>query len=1494
MSTSVDVSFQPSIANLPDANTIRELLQQVPRVTSVRQTARLTGGFGASRIYLAQITAGAGAHGSWILKVGPTSDLALEYEGYHHGKVAVHADNIVTALHFLKGANESLLVYDYVHSEGPGPKDLDWVLSSVDAELALKAVLGVVDSWTSTPSWQEINLGEQLRAWVLDKTAQLPPFILESQGYSAINCPDFAHPFSNPIYHITRTLPRRVGRFPSSFTHGDLNLRNVLFPSNSVNKPIVDRPKFIDFRFAGDQLAVVDYAKLEACLRYGSIRELRDQTDLAQTVAFLYNSSQGLTLEHPPEILHGNSELLARWRLLQEVRRSALRLLKNEETAACYWTALMSYALTFCTYEGVSAAAKRLIYIDAAAIFTRIFKPVDMKGRQLLMQVDPQLSTAIDFEPATAKAAALSAMLGRSISEQRCILFVGSYWGRTSGVEGLPLFFQRLHKDLGSDAPPSSSTRVLLESLSRRHPRRRISQAVKERLVKWSMPDDAEATFKHPWAAVISGHYHSFSRKRLLEQHPKLTRIDSAQTLAQHIEDGSEDSLLYFPLFADDESTPETSVLSPRDYQLRLDLVRQLSAEVQRRHRPLSLLFWKCEELPEDLLMEFRDALASGTTSPVDIYYITDTDDNIRDATLDAIGIGRIRGLMSDVPVSETVLEEISIWGSRWRRGDVVVNLPDVGRLSKGLLEMFDTLGRLVSISAASGPEEFLLGAPVSRDDIAAGRVVKRRVVGEEIVPAIQSAFVSKRESIRVVTVYGRAGAGVSTALCYAAHMIASLEMAPILVAARTAGYRRQEWQDAGRLCAEISQLAKRPAVVFIEVVEDPDGQLEAFAEGVAERRGEVVVVIGGRTDVVAGIKAKFNLNNDRHVQVRDEIDDDEATALATILHDNGYSLHLGKHELASRIKRSEVLLPAIYEATDKKNRKFKEIVAYEYHCYDREQSTQKAYRMICLLGALGRKINQYWLLKSIGTTSVHDAAFIFDRLSGDIVKEHEQTPAREQAADAKAAKEGHSVQLEPDLLFGPRHRLIATEVLEIAYADPEHRLIDLRTLIRAANMASRQEGGTVAALLVRKSPLMEWMKEQFGGRPEALFSESANLYEEAINNVPIAPIVEIILRQHYALLHRWHYHYDEAIAQAEAAFRIDPENTASIHVLGLAHDARAIDAWKRVARNPEDREAIAKAFADEREARTFFKQSRLVQPRQEYGYESEARYLRKRHDALNVLNVGGMSPTVHDLVREATRGLYVALELLREAAARVPEHEQKESGPTRAIVLAKIGNVKDALLIVESELTSIKADPIRRIGVLRVAATLAAEAKMWEECRGYLTRAISEGEHGAATYLLLDEALEHLGLSDERIRYLRQSAEEWNTEDVDTLVRWAGICLEARDWDRAVRSLRIADDVGRRQRMSHFERERVCGRIRTKGLGQSALVRFVGVVERLFRGFDGQVKVEGAGISIYFRVEDDISGSLEIGTRLSFGVAWRVAGIRAIGVRVEPLPPKA
>jgi hypothetical protein len=102
------------------------------------------------------------------------------------------------------------------------------------------------------------------------------------------------------------------------------------------------------------------------------------------------------------------------------------------------------------------------------------------------------------------------------------------------------------------------------------------------------------------------------------------------------------------------------------------------------------------------------------------------------------------------------------------------------------------------------------------------------------------------------------------------------------------------------------------------------------------------VVVAGGRKDVIDLVDAK-KIPCVNRFEIADSLRQDEWRILAGILHKNGFCTNVGIDVLVNRLATAKYLLPAIYEATDRMNRKFAEIVAHEYRRYDGDSLIQRS-----------------------------------------------------------------------------------------------------------------------------------------------------------------------------------------------------------------------------------------------------------------------------------------------------------------------------------------------------------------------------------------------------------------------------------------------------------------------------------------------------------------------------------------------------------------------
>lgn len=473
---------------------------------------------------------------------------------------------------------------------------------------------------------------------------------------------------------------------------------------------------------------------------------------------------------------------------------------------------------------------------------------------------------------------------------------------------------------------------------------------------------------------------------------------------------------------------------------------------------------------------------------------------------------------------------------------------------------------------------------------------------------------------------------------------------------------------------------------------------------------------------------------------------------------------------------------------------------------------------------------------------------------------------------------------MEGDILIGPRHRLIAEEVLNIAVPEPHQRLSDLRQMIATANLASFTEGMKVARLLLHKGALFTWLADVFAENKMALKTESLALYEVALENQPIHPKVEVTIRQHHALTLRYHRQTDDALEEIKRAIDLEADNTASIHIAGLIHVDRALAGWQGLREEGgEMQKTLGHALSNEQDALEFFRLSRRRQPTAEYGYEPEARYFNKK---LRLLRQKQETNEIRRLREESELQAASSLALLRSAETLIPKEQLLELPRTKALLLHSLGNTEKALEVVIEEIER-SADPIRILKLKRAAASLAAESNQWPLCVSLYEEMISSGEHDAATYLLLDDALRAQSASlNRRIRWLRESAQSWNRNDIETLMRYAEILIYEGDWNGAVKVLSRADQLAK-DKISAFEKDRKRSVIMSEGPYGTTERRFIGEIIRLWKPYEGQVELPGKGIGIFFRSTPDLTGKLAVGNKVTFVVALRIRGLRALGIDI-------
>ncbi len=744
---------------------------------------------------------------------------------------------------------------------------------------------------------------------------------------------------------------------------------------------------------------------------------------------------------------------------------------------------------------------------------------------------------------------------------------------------------------------------------------------------------------------------------------------------------------------------------------------------------------------------------------------------------------------------------------------------------------------------------------PANIKDVDSGRVIRREILDEHLLPSIRGVLANLKEA-RLIALRGRAGAGISTLLCHAAVLLErDPSIGPIVIADTRVARTMGEWQEAGRLIAEVSQRTLSTVIVVGEASDSTIDGILACVNACLERKGRLAVLIGGRRENFL----RQNMGEQRRyfhvVECGDQLSDAECSALAVVLHRNGFSTGRKLDLLAKDLKKVGRLLPAIYQATDRQHRRFKDIIAYEYSVLGADRLVQFAYRLICTLGAFDVPISQYWLLRAMSDRALQEASRILGALSEDLIIE-------------KADSEGN------DIIIQPLHRVVAEAIVEIATPEPIDRVQDILRLIGSANLASRAQGMAVAALLYKSGHLMEWVRSSFGDNPAKLNETIQMLYQTALDNQPLHPDVEVHIRQHFALQLRFQQGYDEALTHLERALALDKENSATFHILGLVHEQRAVDSWRLFVRT-QQQSAFTRAQSDENDALDLFRTVREVKPWDEHGYEAEARYYHKKRAAIR----SGSVPSA--LEEESRLQVFQGLQLLREGIARVPADLIKLIPETRGTLLASAGNVASAILELQ-DLIRVEADPVRKLRLLRAYSTLALESERWSEALAGLQSMISLKDRSSWLFLNADWCLTSTGASiKDRMQFFRDSAERFNVRDVETQVRWAEICLIAGYYAEAATALARADGVAK-DSISVLERERIRGVIKNED-GRDK--RFEGTITRLYRPDEGLLRAGVIGDSIFFRVPPSLNPKLDIGVPVSFSLAWRVRGLRALDV---------
>lgn len=1463
------VSSRQSDANNPDVILIKELLENHPQLREISLLNPLNPGYSGCRVYLALATLGTVAPNPWIIKIGPASEIKAEDEGYTVAKSFVPPQNIVQRVAVYSNGQDALILYDFAGFSGRSPIDLDAVVKRIEASEAVKRVVECVSVWTQEVEWRTINIGETLKDWAATKLDHLPATILETRDSRVLNSPDFGESFSNPLFYLEHGIKRHERLVPFSFAHGDLNLHNVLFNIPVANRPDINNPLFIDFRHANSsQIAVTDFAKLEACLRYQLLGKIDSIERLSQVVTFLGASRNEIQIRNPPEEL-SDKQLQELWRCISHVRSGVSKLFaRREEAEVSYWATLLAYGVSTASYAQLSLEVRNLAYLDAAAIFTRQLVPRDLAASQKILRTHDVISPPVFLEEEDQIENSYLPILARFLERRHGVLVIGASYGKASGFEQFAQFAQRVYSDLLSEPSPTLPPDTLLEIISKRKPRHEIAQSIAGRVARWRAAHERQDIAGIPWAGVFNWHLHDDPFRALLEaqlQRPIL-RLETSDAVVSHFDEVRGGALPYVPLHGDVASAPDLLVLTPSDQKARRAVVNLVAHALEQRQHPLSLVFWRCEDIAVGELSQFRSDFVEELSVPVDSFFLSDQDDRARDQALRSLDIHRVRGTLRELK-AEVRLEgrpPSSYSATLWQKDSELFSLPDIGRLSRGLIESFDKAQVISPVPPSSTPAEFLLGAPPSVDDIVSGRVVRREVLDKEILPAIRSALGERDRQFRAILIGGRAGAGVTTLLCLAAHHISEQQWTPVFVTLRATGRRPDEWKDAGELLAEASRVTKRPVILFIDAADAGWREIEALAGKVIESGGEVIPVIGGRRETLRLLAAELSSQFSHRIEVADSLSGPEWASLARVLQQNGFSAGKPIQGLIAQLESVGHLLPAIYQATDRMNRKFREIVAYEYHRYDSDALVQRAYRMVCYLGAFGLQITQVWLLKALGNQSFADSAHILSLLSDDIVIYGEGTESGEVA-------------------ISPRHRLIAEEVLNIAVPEPLHRLIDLRQIISTANMASSSEGSRVARLLSHKGPLISWIQEIYKQEKSVQYTEIATLYEAALNNKPLHKGVEMTLRQHFALTLRYYGLLDEALEQILKANALEADNPATIHITGLIHMGRALESWGSYIRSPDrNSHSLGLALSSEADSLDFFRKARVRQPSEEYGYDSEARYFNRKARIFKDADKSGLA----DLKREAGLQALSALSLIKSAEELIPQEKLVEIPKTKAFLFQAIGSVDQAQKVLSDEIEKSK-DPVRTMRLMRSAATLAAEGGDWKQVIALSKDLIRRGERDASMYLLLDRALAARETDvRERLRWIRESVQQWNRGDVETLARFAELSLYVDDWQSAIEALEKADEIAK-ERTAILNREKIRDVLREPTPYSTIRRRFSGQILRLMKPFEGLVSLPVGLTGIFFRTGQDVSHKISVGTRVSYSIALRIRGLRAVDLQI-------
>jgi hypothetical protein len=250
------------------------------------------------------------------------------------------------------------------------------------------------------------------------------------------------------------------------------------------------------------------------------------------------------------------------------------------------------------------------------------------------------------------------------------------------------------------------------------------------------------------------------------------------------------------------------------------------------------------------------------------------------------------------------------------------------------------------------------------------------------------------------------------------------------------------------------------------------------------------------------------------------------------------------------------------------------------------------------------------------------------------------------------------------------------------------------------------------------------------------------------------------------------------------------------------------------------------------------------------------------------------------DAKQRANEQLLTGLWLIRTAEAVLPRSKLLESPKTKARLLASVGNFDAAIASLDSEVARTQ-DPVRASQLRRALAAIILATNRHKDAIRVLGELVASGDRLPEVFLMRDDALRAINTPlNEREAMFRDSAEEWNRRDLETLVRWAELRLYRSDWEGATRVLRRADDTARTA-TSGFAREESRGVLKASVTATDDR-RFTGTVTRLWKSYEGQVSFQGIPDGIYFTTERNF-GAVQVGERVSYSLSWRVRGLRAV-----------